>query len=58
MCEVFKRFEIRLDLETTKIDPIVEQKQKIQSMIQTATPKQLGRVEMLSSIGKTVQVNA
>ena len=37
--ESFRRTEVHLDLETTKIDPIVEQKQKVQSIVQTATPE-------------------
>lgn len=59
MHDTFQRSEAHLNLETTKTDPIIEQKLKVQNIIQTATLKQLGQVpETLCSIGKTVQVNA
>ncbi|KAF6247097.1 site-specific integrase [Nitrosopumilus sp. b3] len=58
MRESFKRSEEFLDLEITKEDPILQQKEEAQDAIQNATPEELGKVlEMLQTlnIGKTSQ---
>ena len=39
ICESFKRSEVHLDLESIKVDPIVQQKQKVQNIIQTTIPE-------------------
>ena len=61
MRDSYKRSESLLDLERTKEDPIIKQKDQMQNAIQQATPEQLGTVlEMFQKlgIGKMCQANA
>ncbi|WOV92753.1 MAG: hypothetical protein R1F52_06490 [Candidatus Nitrosoabyssus spongiisocia] len=39
MRESFNRSEVHLNLESIKVDPIVQQKQKVQNIIQTTIPE-------------------
>ena len=58
MHDSYKRSESLLDLERTKEDLIIKQKDQVQNTIQQATPKQLGTIlEMFQkpSIGKMCQ---
>ncbi len=58
MRESFTRSEELLDLEMSKEDPILDQKQELQNTIQNATPDELGSMlEMIQvlNIGKTGQ---
>jgi len=59
MRESFKRSEELLDLELTKEDPILKQKEEMRDTIQKATPEELGKMlEMFHTlnIGKINQV--
>lgn len=61
MSEAFKRVEEHLDLELSKEDPILKQKEQMQQAIQGATPEQLGTIlEMFHTvnIGNMCQVSA
>ncbi len=61
MCGSYKRSESFLDLERTKEDPIIKQKDQIQNAIQLATLEQLDTVlEMFQKldIGKICQASA
>src|SRR5581483_8232871 len=61
MREAFKRSEPFLDLEMTEEDPLIKQREQMQTAILKATPEQLGQMqEMLQSmgIGKIVQASA
>ena len=61
MYDSYKRSGSLLDLECTKEDSIIKQKDQMQNAIQQATPEQLGAVlEMLLKlgIGKMCQANA
>ena len=59
MRESFQRAVVHLDIETQRNEPIIQQKEKIQTVIDNATPEQLGQVlEVLNNIGKTHQVSA
>ena len=61
MRDAFKRSEELLDLELIQEDPMLKQKEEIQSTIQHATPEELGKVlEMFQNlnIGKTSQVRS
>ena len=52
MKEAFKRSEEFLDLEVKEQDPLLKQKAQIQTIIERATPEQLGKVqEMLKALG-------
>ncbi len=52
MRDSYKRSELLLDLEQTKDDPIIKQKEQMQSAISQATPEQLGTVlEMSPNLG-------
>ena len=56
MREAFKRSEEFLDLETVKSDPILDQKQEMHNIIQSATLEELdSMLEALNSAGKTDQ---
>ena len=52
MCEAYKRSEEFLDLEVKEEDPLLTQKEQIQTAIAKATPEELGRMqEMLKVLG-------
>lgn len=52
MRDAFRRSEEFLDLELHEEDPIMKQKQPMQSAIERATPEQLGKMqEALQSMG-------
>lgn len=52
MRAAFKRSEEFLDLEVREEDPLLKQKEQLQSAIATATPEQLGQMqEMLQKMG-------
>lgn len=61
MREAFVRSEEHLDLETDREDPIIQQKEEAQQVIDSATPEQLGamlKVFKQMGAGKMCQANA
>ncbi|MEP0826645.1 MAG: site-specific integrase [Nitrososphaera sp.] len=61
MRAAFKRSEEFLDLEVREEDPLLKQKEQIQSAIAVATPEQLGQMQEVlqkMGIGKFVQASA
>jgi hypothetical protein len=60
MRDAFKRSEPFLDLEMTADDPLIKQREQIQSAVSQATPEQLGQMqEMLRNlgVGKIIQAS-